>query len=176
MPSIIMIYGIPSSNTLHIWYNKSYLDDFGGGSVDWYCIATKVRSEIQADNHLQRQGYETYMPMIDGEPALPGYLFLHYCSSKLFSPINSTRGVIKAVGTSTGPLVIPDWVIDGVKKFTYSPLVPYPVGTTVIVKKGPLKTQRALVESVKGDRIYVVMRLAGQNQRYKFESNDIEAA
>ena len=55
----------------------------------WYLIYSKPRGEELAKTHLERQGYEVYLPLILGrikrrgrteksiQPMFPRYLFIH---------------------------------------------------------------------------------------------------
>ena len=55
----------------------------------WYLVQSKPRNEARALENLLRQGYETYLPLIEVErlqrgkllkrlePLFPRYLFLH---------------------------------------------------------------------------------------------------
>jgi transcriptional antiterminator RfaH len=62
----------------------------------WYLIQTKKRDEIKARNNLDSQGYDTYLPLLNGNVIFPGYLFVSI-HQEAFAPINSTRGVIGLV-------------------------------------------------------------------------------
>ena len=72
----------------------------------WYVIYTKPRGERIAEENLQGQGYETYLPRSDPpherackrvaapEPLFPRYLFIHLdVERENPSPIRSTFGV-----------------------------------------------------------------------------------
>jgi len=61
----------------------------------WYVAYTEPRRETVAREHMERQGYETYLPMHGRiEPMFPRYLFFRPAtSSQSIAPVRSTRGV-----------------------------------------------------------------------------------
>ena len=79
-------------------------------SLAWYLVYTKPQQERVANDNLQRQGYETYLPMLRKrvkrgktyhhrlDPLFPRYLFIHL-SDQLddWGPIRSTIGVTHLV-------------------------------------------------------------------------------
>ena len=75
----------------------------------WYLIQSKPRQESIAQENLQRQGYDTYLPMAylrrrqrgrfttNTGPMFPRYLFIHLCSENDdWRPLRSTVGVSKS--------------------------------------------------------------------------------
>ena len=99
--------------------------------MDWYVIHTKPREEFRAEENLQAQGFETFLPKIAVEklrnqkvqvvlePMFARYLFiaLDQVASNWF-PIKSTRGVHQMVrfGTNSEPIKVPDLLIESLKK------------------------------------------------------------
>ena len=74
--------------------------------MSWYVIRTKSGRELQAQEHLQRQDYPTYLPRIltrvrrfgrrvqTATPLFPQYLFLNLeVGVKDLAPVKSTQGV-----------------------------------------------------------------------------------
>ena len=61
----------------------------------WYVAYTEPRREALAREHLNRQGYESYLPKISsGEAMFPRYLFFRPSSpSQSIAPVRSSRGV-----------------------------------------------------------------------------------
>lgn len=64
-------------------------------SSRWYLVYTEPRRETVARQQLDRQGYETYLPLYGRiEPMFPRYLFFRpSSSSQSIAPVRSTRGV-----------------------------------------------------------------------------------
>ena len=67
--------------------------------LSWYLAYTEPRREVVALDHLDRQGYEVYLPLYgDREPMFPRYLFFRPASvSQSIAPVRSTRGVQQVV-------------------------------------------------------------------------------
>lgn len=90
----------------------------------WYLIYTKPRMEKVAEENLNRQGYETYLPMVTNrrrrnnrytnviEAFFPRYLFI-CLSSKTdnWSPIRSTLGVSGLVRFGGMPAAVPQELV-----------------------------------------------------------------
>ena len=93
----------------------------------WYLVQSKPRNEARALENLLRQGYETYLPLIEverlqrgkllkkEEPLFPRYLFLHLEEGNdNWGPIRSTLGVAGMVRFGQTYAAVPDLVIDGI--------------------------------------------------------------
>jgi transcriptional antiterminator RfaH len=96
----------------------------GNNERNWYLVYTKPRMEAQAEENLNRQGYETYLPRYlttrrrNGryhkivEPCFPRYLFIHLDTrTDNWAPIRSTVGVVKMVEFEGLPAVVPGELI-----------------------------------------------------------------
>lgn len=90
----------------------------------WYAVYCKPRKETIAEENLQRQGYQVYLPRIRlprrlrgqwaeaVEPLFPRYLFVYLNVDRdSVAPIRSTTGVTTLVRFAERPAVIPDPVI-----------------------------------------------------------------
>ncbi len=64
-------------------------------STCWYLAYTEPRRESFARSHLERQGYDTYLPLYRSTEALfPRYLFFRPShAAQSIAPVRSTRGV-----------------------------------------------------------------------------------
>ena len=94
-------------------------------NTGWYLVYTKPRHEILARLNLQRQGFDTYLPLqqqhkrkrnlyqLVTEPLFPRYLFI-YLNSELsdWSKIHSTRGCISLVRFGSFPARVPEVLIE----------------------------------------------------------------
>jgi transcriptional antiterminator RfaH len=91
----------------------------------WYLVYTKPQQETKAKVNLERQGYETYLPLFkqfkrrQGRrlsvvvPLFPRYLFLHLDRhTDNWAPIRSTLGVVSTVKYGHEPARAPDELID----------------------------------------------------------------
>ncbi len=91
----------------------------------WYLIYTKPHKEQVARENLERQGYDTYLPMArirrrrlgKGanriEPLFPRYLFIKLdTQTDNWSPIRSTLGVSNLVKFGMHPSIVPEALIE----------------------------------------------------------------
>lgn len=85
----------------------------------WYLVYAKPRQERIALEHLNRQGYEAYLPLLRTRrhgreinklvPMFPRYLFVNLTPEKdNFSPIRSTFGVSQLVRFGRDYAILPD--------------------------------------------------------------------
>ena len=130
----------------------------------WYLIQTKKRDEIKARNNLDRQGYDTYLPLLEGEVLFPGYLFVSI-HQEAFAPINSTRGVIGLVRFGDQLAIVSDKLIEGFKQTEWQASQQYPEGSVVHITEGPFKYMQAIVKTRKADRIIVLLNIMSQTQQ-----------
>jgi len=91
----------------------------------WYLVYTKPRQERIARTNLNRQGYETYLPLMRKSarrggrrvshvaPLFPRYLFIHLDQgTDNWGPIRSTLGVVSLVRFGREPAHAPDRLLD----------------------------------------------------------------
>ena len=94
----------------------------------WYLVYTKPKQERLSQENLQRQGYETYLPLIRGrkrrqgkitqviEPMFSRYIFIKLNTvTDNWSPIRSTLGVTGIVRFGLQPTAIPENLIKAIK-------------------------------------------------------------
>lgn len=88
----------------------------------WYLVQTKPRQESRALEHLHRQAFECFCPVVPAsagghparrvracEPLFPGYLFIRLdCVQDNWYPIRSTRGVSRIVSFGGQPVPVQD--------------------------------------------------------------------
>ena len=92
--------------------------------MDWYLIQTKPNARRTACDHLKRQGFDVFLPLINKTtkknkkfadtttPLFPGYLFMGTSIDPVpWKSINSTRGISKAV------------TLDGVYRSVSAPII-----------------------------------------------------
>lgn len=164
----------------------------------WYAVFTRPRQEKTALAHLQRQGFECFLPMADNpyqrqnkshkhlvEPLFPRYLFLKAIAAiQNLAPVRSTRGVISMVRFGTELAVVPDAVINAIKNRmeTTSGLIriaPAPVNTgdKVRVFDGPLAGVSGIVEEWNSEnRALILMELLGRSTRVEVDAMILQKA
>lgn len=163
---------------------------------NWYLIHCKPRQEKIAYQHLQHQGYESYLPMLQvrkrcgtsfnlvSEPMFARYLFVRLHSElDNWSPIRSTRGVQTLVRFGYRPAKLPDAVIDlikqqqadGEKNETVQPK--FSPGQKVIVANGAFAGYEAIFQESSGSRrADIMLQMAGRYNRLRVDIESLDEA
>ena len=154
------------------------------GSSEWYLVQFKPNSHSIALRNLNRQGFETFLPMITvtsrvgsrfmskARPLFPGYLFVALDAGQgAWRKINSTYGVARIVSFAGQPSPVPHDLVAGLQArcddagvwTAASDLAPQ---DQVTLQKGPFSQFVATVESlVEDQRVWVLIDLMGQRTR-----------
>lgn len=148
----------------------------------WYLIQCKPRSDQKALEHLERQGFECFLPRVIRHPAtagaaaklnqplFPGYIFLHMKAEGNWAKLRSTRGVNKVVSFCGKPCQIDDAIIQKLKdrhlevaqKTTLEP------GDRVHIGAGPLADMEAIFMVMDGEhRVMLLLRLLNRERPIK---------
>ncbi|HUW82201.1 MAG TPA: UpxY family transcription antiterminator [Phycisphaerae bacterium] len=158
----------------------------------WYALYTRSRFEKEVDKRLGMLGIETYLPLYRARrrwsdrtvqldlPLFPSYLFVRL---KPASPdiyrILDTKGVVRFVSASTGPIEVPREEIEAVKRVLSAKL---PVrslpwlreGQKVQVCAGPLHGLEGIVEKCNGrGHLYISVRAIGQTLVAELDCRDV---
>ena len=160
----------------------------------WYLIYSKPREEKLAQENLERQGYETYLPLILGrqrkkgkttkaiQPMFPRYLFIHL-SNKTddWGPIRSTIGVANLVRFGMQPAKVPETLINGLKNSENSsgynelPQKEIGKGDEILIAEGPFEGHVAtLFSQNSNDRVVVLLKIAENYVKIKLDQSFIE--
>ena len=163
----------------------------------WYLVHTKPRKERVAEQNLQRQGYEVYLPLIQQprrqrshwieaiDPLFPRYLFVHLQPGyDNIGPIRYTTGVHNLVRFTAEPAVVPDHVIESLKQATdhntglHHPQTPlFKPGDKVIIDEGPLAGLSAILLAETGEeRVVILLEMLGRENRVTVERNLLRLA
>jgi len=160
----------------------------------WYLVYSKSRQERVAKLNLERQGYETYLPLIHFprrrlgkrytaiEPMFPRYLFIHLnIHSDNWSPIHSTVGVIKLIRFGQEPAKVPDELVDMIRErddvdgIQELPTYEYKQGDRVQIVDGPMQGYEGIYLARSGnDRVIVLLELMGRHARVRVNDAHIE--
>ena len=156
----------------------------------WYLVQSKPRNEMRALENLVRQGYETYLPLMEVErlqrgkllkkmePLFPRYLFLHLEEGNdNWGPIRSTMGVAGLVRFGQAYAVVSDDVLEAVrvrtqdgKKALFSP------GDSIRVVSGPLLGLEGVFDITDGEqRSFVLLEFMQKQQRVSVSTADLRA-
>ena len=160
----------------------------------WYLVYTKPNQEHIAEENLQRQGYETYLPLTSllrrqrGKsirkigPLFPRYLFI-YLSDQVdnWGPIRSTLGVGSLVKFGMKPAKVPDELVDDLKSRESEPGV-HPVklqeftkGDKVRIAEGPFEGFEAIFSAKdSNDRVLILLKIAENYAKLRLEAQSIE--
>lgn len=137
----------------------------------WYLGKTKPRQEARAKLNLERQGFETYLPMIyvdkrtgkrqDAEPMFCGYIFIR-SDSLDFQRVRSTIGMQKLVRFGEVPAQISGRHITQLKAREdkdglHGSEMHFQAGDSIRITEGPFRDYPAIVWSNRKGRIKVLL-------------------
>jgi transcriptional antiterminator RfaH len=150
----------------------------------WYLIRTKPASEVLAQEHLRRQGYDVYLPLLlesfrRGSEAherivalFPRYLFLQLNEGQqALGPVRSSVGVSEIVRFGESHATVPDHVIrdlraraDAATGLHRIVRPAFESGAAVTVTLGPFASIAGVFEREAGeDRVVILLRLLGRD-------------
>lgn len=157
----------------------------------WFLIQSKPRNEARALENLLRQGYETYLPLIEVErlqrgkllrkfePLFPRYLFLNLAAGvDNWGPIRSTLGVAGMVRFGQTYAAVPDPVIEAIRERTQEIRETlFAAGDIVQVVSGPLVGLEGVFEIADGEqRSFVLLEFMQKQQRVSVSTADLRTA
>ena len=152
----------------------------------WYLVHTKLRKEMVAEQNLQRQNCEVYLPCIQQprhrrgrwidviEPLFPRYLFVRLrLGYDNIGSIRYTTGVRDLVRFTEEPAIVPDQIVGLLRStadrdtglhYSKSPL--FEPGDTVIIDKGSFAGLQAIFLAEKGqERAIILLDILGRENR-----------
>ena len=160
----------------------------------WYLICSKPKEEKLAKEHLERQGYETYLPLVLGrikkrgrtqrsiQPMFPRYLFI-YLSDQTddWGPIRSTIGVSNLVKFGMAPAKVPENLIIRLKEneadegYHDLPSQKLKKGDQILIIEGPFEGYEATLFSQNAeDRVVVLLNIAEKYIKVQLNQSLIE--
>ena len=162
----------------------------------WYLIVTKPQSEFKAQENLLRQGYETYLPLVQTscrrngkivnltEAFFPRYLFISLDKeTDNWSPIRSTIGVAGLVRFGGMPTVVPENMIANLKnnenEFSLQSVEKKELnqGDKVAIIDGPFEGYKAVYHKMKStERVSVLLDIVGKNTQVTLSVHELEIA
>lgn len=162
----------------------------------WYLVVTKPQSEFKAQDNLLRQGYETYLPLVQTSRRRNGkniqrteVFFSRYIFISLdkendnWSPIRSTIGVAGMVRFGGLPAVVPASLIDVLKKneneFGLQSIEKKELkqGDKVGIIDGPFEGHKAIYQKMKStERVSVLLDIVGKNTQVTLSVHELEIA
>ena len=162
----------------------------------WYLVVTKPQSEFKAQENLQRQGYETYLPLVQTsrrrngkhikrtEVFFPRYIFISLDKENdNWAPIRSTIGVAGMVRFGGMPAVVPDVLIENMKnnqdEFGLQVIQKKEllIGDSVEIIDGPFAGHKAIYQGMKSsERVSVLLDIVGKNTQVTLSVHELEIA
>jgi len=161
-------------------------------SKEWFILQFKSNSHHQAVKNLNRQGFETFLPLHDttsrktsrfintSKPLFPGYMFVRFDKAEPeWHKINNTYGVSRLITFNSNLKSIPTSFVDNLMK-RYDllgkllPIQKLKKGDQVKVLKGPFADFIATVEKYEADqRIWILMNLMGRKTKIQTPSDNL---
>ncbi|MGH1331525.1 MAG: transcription termination/antitermination protein NusG [Paracoccaceae bacterium] len=162
--------------------------------MSWFLAQLKPNSSQIAKRNLERQGFETFLPLEETtqqrsgrfvtarRPLFPGYIFVAFNAVQgCWRAINSTQGITRLVSFGRAPAPVPGGLVDGLKARCDSlgKLVAesaLATGDAVTFAKGPFSDFVGEVEKIDVDRrVWVLMDLMGAQTRVKADETQLRA-
>ena len=153
-------------------------------SKEWFILQFKSNSHHIAVKNLNRQGFETFLPLHDttsrrlsrfintSKPLFPGYMFIKFDRAESeWHKINSTYGVSRLITFNSHLKSIPTKFVDSLmKRYNLSgkllPIKKLKEGDQVAISKGPFANFIATVERYEAEqRIWILMDLMGRKTK-----------
>lgn len=161
----------------------------------WYAVQSQPRAERTALAHLERQGFESYLPVYLKRrsharrieqvraPLFPRYLFVHFdLTAVRWQAIHSTVGVARLVSNGNVPVPLPQGVMEEIHrredKGGLVRVVPnLSRGQRVVIEAGTFLDQTGLFECATDDeRVVILLDLLGRQVRVQVPADAVSAA
>ena len=160
--------------------------------MNWYLLQTKPSSHSVACEHLKRQGFDVFLPLItkttkkNGKfldiktPLFPGYLFMGSSIDPIpWKSINGTRGISKAVTLDGMYRPVNAHIIEGLQNRcdehgSFQNLCDIDVGDRVKVEQGPFAEFICCIDQIKDNqRAWVLIDILQQQTRAEISLDSV---
>jgi transcription elongation factor/antiterminator RfaH len=160
---------------------------------EWYVIHTRSRFENVVSDGLLKKSFQVFLPKVQVPskrrdrkkmirvPVFPGYLFVKTdLSAHEHLSIVKTIGIVRLVGTKSGPVSVPNETIDSLKIMVNSdnPIITgkrLTRGDRVMVVKGPFTGVIGSFSNYRGKgRVTINVEALGQTASVDVHEEDIE--
>lgn len=161
-------------------------------TLAWSVVNTHTHREQTAVEHLQRQGFEAYCPMVARRirharqvkdvtrPMFPGYVFARVGLDRhAWRPMLSTYGVRSVICCGDRPSLVDDGFVSSLKArevggLVSKPSTPFQVGQSVRVAGGPFDGLVAtIIDMNEKDRVVLLMGILNGSVRVKVDIGGI---
>jgi len=162
-------------------------------SKEWFVAQFKPNSHLQATKNLNRQGFETFLPLHNStlrktsrfistrKPLFPGYMFITFDRAMSnWHKINNTYGVSKLITFNSKLNPIPAIFIDNLMmrcdlSGKLLPIKKLTKGDQVKILEGPFADFIATVETYETEqRIWILMDLMGRKTKIQTSSDTLQ--
>ena len=160
----------------------------------WYLAYTKPRQEEMARANLERQGFESYLPLYkklrktqEGpvsifEPMFPRYIFFRPGrAGQSISVVRSTKGIATIVRFGFEPAAMDDALLQRIRQLeqarnqaSLQELSALRPGQAVRLKHTVLGGVDGLVQSVSSKRVAVLLEILGRPTVVRLEHHQVE--
>jgi transcription antitermination factor NusG len=156
----------------------------------WYGLRVRPRFEKIVAQHLEKKGYEGYLPLYRTRrewsdriaeiemPLFPGYLFCKFNVSQRL-PILVVPGVLSVVGSGRSPIAIPEEEVFALRNVVDSGLMYEPsgfitTGQRVRVERGPLRGLIGIASASRDDcRLIISVNLLQRSISVELDSDSL---
>jgi transcriptional antiterminator RfaH len=166
-------------------------------SPHWYVVRTHPRAEDKAAAHLERQGFQTYLPRylkrrrharrleIVPSALFPRYLFVAFDkATQRWRSIQSTFGVAQLVCHGEEPATVGSEIVDALRAredergyIRLSPVKRFVPGDKVRIVDGVFSAALGLFESMTDkERVTILLDLLGRKVRVVLDVEAVAAA
>jgi transcriptional antiterminator RfaH len=153
----------------------------------WYVAYTLPRQESVAQANLQRQGFQTYLPLYKAdvhEPLFPRYIFFRPSTCKQsIAAVRSTRGVKSIVRFGMEFAFLRPEAIDSIQEQERRQnqadpdcMSAFQPGRRVRLRSPALSGLEGLVHSASSKRVMLLMEILGRQIAVKLEPHQVELA
>lgn len=163
----------------------------------WYVVYTRPQQEAIANIHLNRQHFETCLPLLQEPrrrnrkwqevivPLFPRYLFVRLqLEADNVAPIRSTRGVVGLVRFGTAIKPLPEGFVESLNQFAdpksgyHLPEKPlFTIGGLVKILEGPFKGCAGVYQKPVGNsRALLLLEFLGRTSEIVFEHDQMVPA
>lgn len=170
------------------WHSRESACDLLVNPADWFCVFAKPRQENFARLHLDRQGMETFLPMLRtrasrgrngrwlNSPLFPRYVFVRPGSLDSFSRLRSTLGVASLVSFGGRPALVPPEVVISIRERCENEWITleeseFRKGDRVTILAGPYQGMNAIfdAETSREDRVIILLEIMASVAKVSIE-------
>lgn len=163
---------------------------------DWFVAKTQPSSEMKAVFHLERQGFDAYLPRYmrrinharritwQPRPLFPTYLFVALSpAQQRWRAINSTVGVSHLICNERGPVAVPAGIVEAIRNeederglVMTGRKIPFEKGAEVQIMSGAFADHVGWFDCATDDqRVVILLDLMGRQVKTKVKLDAITA-